>query len=76
MYGSLNHIISEINNKIEMNYRDMYKLYDSYFDKIYMTNDKLKEIMIQLKQKLKKILVQQSNVLQDFGEYTYSKKNK
>ena len=59
MYGSLNHIISEINNKIEMIYRDMYKLYDSYFDKIYMINDKLKEIMIQLKQKLKKILVQQ-----------------
>ena len=57
MYGSLNHIISEINNKIEMIYRDMYKLYDSYFDKIYMINDKLKEIMIQLKQKLKKILV-------------------
>ena len=59
MYESLNHIISEINNKIKMIYKDMYKLYDNYLDKIYLINDKLKEIMIQLKQKLRKILVQQ-----------------
>ena len=57
MYESLNHIISEINNKIKMIYKDMYKLYDNYLDKIYLINDKLKEIMIQLKQKLKKLLV-------------------
>ena len=57
MYESLNHIISEINNKIKMIYKDMYKLYDNYLDKIYLINDKLKEIMIQLKQKLRKILV-------------------
>ena len=59
MYESLNHIISEINNKIKMIYKDMYKLYDNYIDKIYLRNDKLKKIMIQLKQKLKKIFFQQ-----------------
>ena len=51
------HIISEINNKIKMINKDVYKLYDNYIDKIYLINDKLKEMKIQLKQKLKKILV-------------------
>ena len=45
------HIISEINNKIKMINKDMHKLYDNYIDKIYLINDKLKEIKIQLKQK-------------------------
>ena len=59
MCESLSHIISEINNKIKMIHKDMYKLCDNHIDKIYLINDKLKEIMIQLKQKLKKLLVQQ-----------------
>ena len=54
MYYSLNHIISEIKNKINMIYKDMHKLYEKSIDKIYLINSKLKEIVIQLKQDLKK----------------------
>ena len=44
MYSSINDIISEINNKIKMIYKDMYKLYEKGIDKIYLINSKLKEI--------------------------------
>ena len=44
MYSSINDIISEINNKIKMIYKDMYKLYEKFIDKTYLMNSKLKEI--------------------------------
>ena len=44
MYSSINDIISEINNKIKMIYKDMYKLYEKFIDKTYLINSKLKEI--------------------------------
>ena len=38
-----------------MIYKDMYKLYEKDIDKIRLINSEVKEIMIQLKQKSKKI---------------------
>ena len=46
MYESLNHIKSEIKNKIKMIYKDMKELYDKDIDKIYLINVKLKEFII------------------------------
>ena len=37
----------------------IYKVYEKDIDHLHLTNCKLKEIMIQLKQNLKKLLVQQ-----------------
>ena len=55
MYSLANDIISEIKNEIEMIYKDMYKLYKKDMDKVHLIYGELKEIMIQLKQNLKKI---------------------
>ena len=55
MHKSSNGIISEIKNKILMIYLDMFKLYEKDIDKIHLINSELKEITIQLKQRLKKI---------------------
>ena len=55
MYSSTNDIISEIKNEIEMIYKDMYKLYKKDMDKVHLIYGELKEIMIHLKQNLKKI---------------------
>ena len=55
MHKSSNAIISEIKNEILMIYLDMFKLYEKDIDKIHLINSELKEIMIQLKQKLKRI---------------------
>ena len=54
-YSSLNNMISGIKNRIKMIYNDMYKAYEKGIDKIHLINGKLNEIMIQLKQNLKKI---------------------
>ena len=55
MHKSSNAIISEIKNEMLIIYLDMFKLYEKDIDKIHLINSELKEIMIQLKQKLKKI---------------------
>ena len=59
MHKSSNDIISEIKNEIFMIYMNMLKLYGNYanmdIDDLHLINDKLKKIMIQLKQDLKEI---------------------
>ena len=59
MYNSSNDIISEIKNEIFMIYMNMFKLYENYanmdIDDLHLINDKLKKILIQLKQDLKEI---------------------
>ena len=59
MHKSSNDIISEIKNEIFMIYMNMLELYGNYanmdIDDLHLINDKLKKIMIQLKQDLKQI---------------------
>ena len=82
MCGLIDHIMSEIKNETDMIDEKIYKAGEMYSDILHLINCKLKEIMSQLKQNLKKILVYQiynTNkiiVSQDFGGITYSKNNK
>ena len=55
MYSSRNDIISEIKNEILMIFKDMFELYEKDMDKVYLIYSEVKEIMIRLKQDLKKI---------------------
>ena len=55
MYSSRNDIISEIENEILMIFKDMFELYEKDMDKVYLIYSEVKEIMIRLKQDLKKI---------------------
>ena len=47
--------ISEIKNEILKIYVEMFELYDEDIDTIHLINSKIKQVMIQLKQDLKKI---------------------
>ena len=53
----IDHIISEIKNETNMIDEKIYKVSEMDNDTSHLINDKLKEIMIKLKQNLKKILV-------------------
>ena len=53
----IDHIISDIKNKTNMIDEIIYKVSEIENDTLHLINCKLKEIMIQLKQNLKKILV-------------------
>ena len=54
---SIDHIMSEIKNETDMIDEKIYKAGEMYNDILHLINCKLKEIMSQLKQNLKKILV-------------------
>ena len=54
MYSSTNDIISEMKNIMLMICNDIYKLYENDIDTIHLINSKIKKVMIQLKQDLKK----------------------
>ena len=54
---SIDHIISDIKNETNMIDEKIYKVSEMDNDTLHLINNKLKEIMIQLKQNLKKILV-------------------
>ena len=56
---SIDHIISDIKNETNMFDEKIYKAYEKGIDHLHLINCKLKEIMIQLKQNLKNILVWQ-----------------
>ena len=53
----IDHIISWIKNRTNMIDEKIYKVSEMDNDTLHLINNKLKEIMIQLKQNLKKILV-------------------
>ena len=55
----IDHIISETKNETNMIDEMIYKSYEKGIDNLHLINCKLNEIMIQLKQNLKKILVYQ-----------------
>ena len=55
----IDHIISDIKNETNMIDGKIYKVSEMDSDTLHLINNKLKEIIIQLKQNLKKILVQQ-----------------
>ena len=55
MYSSTNDIISGIKNVLLKIYIDIFELYDKDMDKVHLEYSEIKEIMIQLKQDLKKI---------------------
>ena len=57
MDNSINDIISEIKNKTKMIYIKLYKASERGNNILHLINGELNEIMIQLKQNLKKILV-------------------
>ena len=57
MCESIDHVISEIKNETNMIDEKIYKVSEMDNDTSHLINDKLKEIMIKLKQNLKKILV-------------------
>ena len=54
---SIDHIISDIKNETNMIDEKIYKVSEMDNDTLHLINDKVKEIMSQLKQNLKKILV-------------------
>ena len=56
---SIDHIISDIENETNMIYEKIYKVSEKGTGHLHLINCKLKEIMIQLKQNLKNILVWQ-----------------
>ena len=51
------HIISDIKSKTNMIDEMKYKAYEKGIDNLHLINCKLREIMVQLKQNFKKILV-------------------
>ena len=53
----LDQVMSEIKNETNMIDEKIYKVSEMDNDTTHLINDKLKEIMIKLKQNLKKILV-------------------
>ena len=53
----IDHIISGVKNETNMIDEKIYKVSEIDNDTLHLINDKLKEIMIKLKQNLKKILV-------------------
>ena len=55
MHMSLDAIISGIKNVLLKIYIDIFELYDKDMDKVHLEYSEIKEIMIQLKQDLKKI---------------------
>ena len=55
----IDHIISDIKNETNMIDEKIYKVSEMDNDTLHLINDKVKEFMSQLKQNLKKILVQQ-----------------
>ena len=57
MGDSIDHIISDIKNETNMIDEKIYKVSEMDNDTLHLINNKLKEIMIKLKQNLKKILV-------------------
>ena len=74
---SIDHIISDIKNETNMIDEKIYKVSEMDNDTLHSINDKLKEIMIKLKQNLKKTLVQQiyntNNCVTRLWGNTYSK---
>ena len=59
MYNSTYDIIREVQSKMLKITIDMFKLYEKDMDKTHLINNKLKEIMIRLKQNLRKIFNQE-----------------
>ena len=55
MYNSTNDIIREVQSKMLKITIDMFELYEKDMDKVHLINNKLKEIIIKLKQNLIKI---------------------
>ena len=55
MYSSTNDIISGIKNELLMIFKDMFEFHEKDMNKVYLIYSEVKEIMIQLKQDLKKI---------------------
>ena len=55
MYNSSYDTIREVQGKMLKITIDMFELYEKDIDKVHLINNKLKEIMIQLKQNLIKI---------------------
>ena len=55
MYISIIDIISEAKNEILKISMDIFEFYEKDIDKVHLTYSELKEIMIRLKQKSKKI---------------------
>ena len=53
----IDHIISDIKNETNVTDEKIYTAYEKGIDPLHLINCKLKEIMIQLKQKLKKIYI-------------------
>ena len=56
VYDSINYIISGIENKINIIYKDMYEVYEKGIDKLRLINDKLNEIMRQSNKDLRNII--------------------
>ena len=57
--GVIDQVMSEIKNETDMIDEKIHKVSEMDNDTLQLINNKLKEIMIKLKQNLKKILVQQ-----------------
>ena len=56
VYDSINYIISGIENKINIIYKDMYEVYEKGIDKLRLINDKVNEIMRQSNKDLRNII--------------------
>ena len=57
MCDSIDHIISNIKNETNMTDEKIYQVSEMDNDTLHLINDKVKELMSQLKQNLKQILV-------------------
>ena len=55
MYNSTNDIIREVQSKMLKITINMFEFYEKNMDKVHLINNKLKEIMIKLKQDIRKI---------------------
>ena len=56
VYDSINYIISGIENKINIIYKDMYEVYEKGIDKLRLINDKVNEIVRQSNKDLRNII--------------------
>ena len=59
----IDHIISDIKNETNVTDEKIYTAYEKGIDPLHLINCKLKEIMIQLKQKLKKNIFNKEDLL-------------